>query len=78
MYNCICFLPTSSRSVGLEDIVGMYTVLLLGLLVLLLGLQLSMFTINERFIPRMMRMTLINTTVYLHLSPLLQHTESSL
>ena len=38
VYNYIRFLPISSRSVGVVDIVGMYTVLLLGLPKLLLGL----------------------------------------
>ena len=43
----LCFLPLSSRSVGMADIVGLYTVLLFGLLILLLGLQLSMLTMYE-------------------------------
>ena len=50
------FLPISSRSVGVADIVGMYIVLLLGLpvwliglSVLLLGLQLSMLTTYEKY-----------------------------
>ena len=38
MYNYIRFLTISSRSVGLADVVGLNTVLLLGLTVLLLGL----------------------------------------
>ena len=72
MYHYICFLPISSRSVGVADIVGMYTVLplglpklllglpilLLGLPILLLGLQPSMFTTYEWFIPKLMRLTL--------------------
>ena len=56
MYNYICFLPISSRSVGVADIVGMYTILLLGLPALLLELQISMFTTYERCIPQMMRL----------------------
>ena len=55
MYKYICFLPISSTSVGVADIVGMYTVLLLGLPILLLGLSvllfgchLSMFTMYEK------------------------------
>ena len=50
----LCFLPISSSPVGVADIVGLYTVLLLGLPVLLLGLpvlllglQLSMLTMYE-------------------------------
>ena len=65
VYNYIRFLPISSRSVGVVDIVGMYTVLLLGLPklllglpILLLGLQPSVFTTYERFLPQMMRLTL--------------------
>ena len=52
----LCFLPLSSRSVGVADIVGLYTVLLLGLPilllgfpVLLLGLQPSMLTMYEKY-----------------------------
>ena len=71
MYIYICFLPMSSKSVGVADIVGMYTVLLLGLLVLLLGLQLSMFTTYEMFIPQIMGLAQINTTTYSNLSLLL-------
>ena len=55
MYNYICFLPISSGSVGVLDIVGLYTVLLLGLPLLLLGLQLSMFTKYKRFISQILR-----------------------
>ena len=47
----VMFLPLSSKSIGVVDIVGLYTVLLLGFTILLLGLpimllglQLSMFT----------------------------------
>ena len=63
MYNYKLFLSISSRSVGLTDIVGLYTVVLLGLpalflglpvlflgfLILLLGLQLSMLTTYEKY-----------------------------
>ena len=52
----LCFLPISSRSVGVAEIVGLYTVLLfglsillLGLPILLLGLQLSMLTTYEKY-----------------------------
>ena len=43
------FLPISSRSVGVADIVGLYTVLMLGLPILLLGLQLFMLTVYEMY-----------------------------
>ena len=65
MYNYICFLPISSGSVGVLDIVGLYTllvlgfpILLLGLPILLLGLHPSMFTKYKRFISQMMRSAL--------------------
>ena len=47
MYNYICFLPVSSRSIGVADIVGMYTV---GMYIvgMLLELWLSMVTKYER------------------------------
>ena len=44
-----CFLPISSRSVDVVEMVGQYTVVLPGLPILLLGLQLSMLTTYKMY-----------------------------
>ena len=64
----LCFLPLSPRSVGVADIIGVYTVLLLGFHILLLGLQLSMLTTYEITTPNepIFKMTPNITSIYIH------------